>query len=211
MSEPRERELKFKFRSEEAFLLSRAAAALGKRLRVDFLENHYFDTADGTLVSRRVMLRIRRVGHPTLDLKSHFVLGLKIGGEPRPGFFHSLELEERISTAAAGRVLAAPEEIYLLDVLPVRALCDRFEPLRLEALGCLRTERITKDADGRRLEFDRLIFPDDSASFELEIETDEPELVEGWLRGVLVDLGIEVEPQRLTKLEQFVSWKKGRL
>ena len=35
MSEPRERELKFRFRSEEAFLRSRAAPGLGKLLSAD--------------------------------------------------------------------------------------------------------------------------------------------------------------------------------
>lgn len=201
MSEPRERELRFRFRSEEAFLKSRACPALGKRLSADILENHYFDTADGTLVRRRMMLRIRRAGHCTL--------GLKIGAEPRPGLFDSVELEERISPETARRILEAPEAIYLLDAAPVRALRERFEPLPLEALGCLRTERITKDSDGKRLEFDRLIFPDHSEAFELEIETDDPEGVERWLRGVLDGLGIDVEPQRRTKLEQFVAWKRG--
>lgn len=201
MSEPRERELKYRFPGREEFARAVRDRRLGELSRVDSLENHYFDTAEGFLVGRRVMLRLRRAD-------GRFILGLKIGTEARPGFFDSMELEQTIPPGAARRILAGPSEMYLLDAAPVRALAERFGVLELVSLGAVDVERTTKDEGRHRLEFDRLVFPDGSESFELEIETDQPEAVETWLRGVLVDLRIPLEPQRLTKLEQFVAWRR---
>lgn len=168
---------------------------------MDRLENHYLDTADGVLVSQRVLLRIRRA--------DRYILGLKIGAEPRPGFFDSIEIETEIAPEVARRVLAKPGEVYRLDAPPIAALRERFEVLPLEALGCLTVERTTKSISGRWLEFDRLVFPDGSERFELEIETHRPKTDARWLRETLEDLGVPVEPQRRTKLEQFVEWRRG--
>ena len=104
MTEPRERELKFRFRCREGFLRAAESARLGLPLRVDHLENHYFDTEDHRLVSSRVMLRLRA--------GESFVLGLKVGSEPRPGYFDSLELETELSREVATKLLREPPAIY---------------------------------------------------------------------------------------------------
>ena len=164
MTEPRERELKFRFRDHAEFLSALEGPGLGEFVRVDALENHYFDTADGRLVGNRIMVRIRAAA-------DRFILGVKIGGEPRPGFFDSVELEETISRETARRIFERPEDIYSLDLPPVRALRERFDVLPLVSLGCLEVERSVRQADPHRLEFDRLTFPDGTGSFELDRRT----------------------------------------
>ena len=198
MSPPRERELKLSFESRVDFERALASRELGETHGVVQLTNWYFDTPDGQLRGQRVMLRLRDAGV--------FVLGMKVGREVHPGYFDSIEIEDEIAASVGREVLASPEAIYSVDSPVSGALRQRCGVVPLEVIGCLRTERTKKVHGEVRLEFDRIVFPDGTEAFELEVETSNVAVVEHWVRNALAELQIQVEPQRRTKMERLIDW-----
>ena len=82
----------------------------------------------------------------------------------------------------------------------------------LESLGALRNERCRRRLGELNLEIDRLVFPDGTERYELEVELGNLPAAEAeWQVGDLLGrLGVRCEPGRATKLEQFLEWA-GRL
>jgi uncharacterized protein YjbK len=199
----REVELKLRIPRREDFLSLRDDPRWGTRREPERQVNHYFDTPDGRLVRSRVLLRVREEG-------GRCVLTLKCGSEVRPGLFDSLEIEEEIESAALEAALRRPAT--LLD-LPLNAIDElkrhhgRPSLIALIAAGRLENERVKRETGDVVLDVDRIIFPDGSEAYELEIETDDPPHAEAWILATLAPCGIILEPQRLTKLEQLLQWR----
>ena len=202
MSEPREQELKLSFASEGDFERALNAVELGERKSADRLTNWYFDTVDGELRQQRIMLRLRSA--------SQFILGIKVGREVSPGYFDSLEIEETIPADVAREILTQPSRIRTVDGEVAHELERRCPDAVLVTVGELITERTRKMHNDVLIEFDRIVFPDTTEAYELEIETTQVAVVERWIRRGLRELGIQVGPQRRTKMERLVAWLEGR-
>jgi uncharacterized protein YjbK len=205
MTTHRERELKYRLASAGDYERLLALPAEGAESAPERQVNHYFDTADLTLARRRSMLRLRDGG-------GTFCLTLKCGGEAAPGLFDSQEFEAELSCDDGETAGVRPAFLLTLDLLPVRELRRRFGDLRLERLGSLRNERCRRRAGDLGLEIDRLVFPDGSERYELEVELGDLPAAEAerHLGDLLGRFGVRCEPGRATKLEQFLEWA-GRL
>lgn len=199
---PREQELKLSFASQRDFEFALAAELLGERQSTHRLTNWYFDTPDGQLCGQRIMLRLRAA--------PGFILGLKVGREVRAGYFDSLEIEQEIAAPLAQEILAQPSRVHRINSEVVRELQRRCGVLPLVSVGELHTERTKKLCGDVLLEFDRIVFPDGSEAFELEVETADVAVVERWVQQALTSLGVEVQPQRRTKMERLIQWLEGR-
>jgi uncharacterized protein YjbK len=163
--------------------------------------NYYFDTSDLKLTRSRTLLRIRKAGE--------CVLTLKCGKEVRPGFFDALELESRIPSASLAALVEEPQAILELAFPAIDELKRRFGKLEISLLGTLHNERVQRTIDGLVLEVDRVAFPDGSELYELEIETDEISRAEAWVERRLLSRGLCLRPQRFTKLEELLSWRRA--
>lgn len=201
MSGPRERELKLRIASLDAFLDLRDGTRWGTRSTPQRQVNHYFDTGDLLLARRRILLRIREA--------AGCVLTLKCGREVSPGSFDSLELERDVDRAVLARALADPATILDLGIAPVGELLRRVGRIPLVVAGTLVNERVRRGVGGWTLEVDRVTFPDGTESFEVEIETEDVERLELWVERELLGRGICVGPQRRTKLEQLIGWRSA--
>lgn len=196
MTSSRERELKFEIVRREDYLELRDGAAWGTRAEPQMQINHYFDTRDDALLRSRTLLRIREAG-------SRRVLTLKCGVEVRPGFFDSLELESAVSEEELSQALQRPEAMLDWNHGAIGELKKRLGRPALRVSGRLVNERVRRRVALEQLEVDRLTFPDGSEAYELEIETDDVERTEAWLRQAILPRGILLEPQRLTKMERL--------
>jgi uncharacterized protein YjbK len=194
MKAEREVELKFKIASREDFLDLRDSPRWGSRGSEERQVNHYFDTVDLLLVKSGAMLRIREEGDCTLTLKC--------GREVSPGLFDSREIESPVGLKILKAAVEEPRSLLELALDPIRELEARFGLPPLVFVGALVNERVRREHCGFHLDVDRLVFPDRSEEYELEIETHEPDRVMEWVS----QLGLWLEPQRLTKLERLLRW-----
>lgn len=194
MKAEREVELKFKIASRGDFLDLRDSPQWGKRGTEKGQVNHYFDTVDLRLVKAGALLRIREEGDCTLTLKC--------GREVSPGLFDSREIDSPIGWRILKAAMEEPRSLLDLPLDPIHELKERFGLPPLIFVGTLTNERVRRDHGGFRLEVDRLIFPDRSEEYELEIETHDT----GGAMELVSRLGLRLEPQRLTKLERLLRW-----
>ena len=125
-----------------------------------------------------------------------------------PGFYDSLELEEALEDETFRAISSDPGSLLDLPVKAMEELRLRFGRPPLERIGLLANERVRREVDGWTLDVDRILFPDGSESYELEIETDRAELARRWVDAEIRGRGLRLEPQRLTKLEQLLE--RGR-
>jgi len=199
----REKELKFLIASREDFRRLRDDPAWGTRSEPERQVNHYFDSSDRRLVRARVLLRLREEG-------IRVVLTLKCGTEVRPGFFDSLEIEEEVDPGVLARALEEPESLVDLPLAAIAELQRRFGRPPLVVAGTLVNERVRRETgvgpSNLVLEVDRLLFPDGSEAYELEIETSDPPRAEAWVHDTIIAAGVRLEPQRMTKMERFLEW-----
>ncbi|HVR74116.1 MAG TPA: CYTH domain-containing protein [Planctomycetota bacterium] len=214
MSEGRERELKFRIPGREDWLSLREDPGRGEKGTVRRQVNHYFDAPDGRLIRARAMLRLRReTDTDAATERPRAILTFKQGAEERPGLFDSREVEEEIGDAAAADLLERPESMLGLETRPVAELVRRFGRLPLVLLGSLENERVERRSGAFVLEVDRLVFPDGTEAYELEIEVEsiEAERLAHAAVARLREEGLVLEPERLTKLERLLDWRSRRL
>jgi uncharacterized protein YjbK len=191
----REDEIKFRLAGPED--LRRLLAGLPGPAAVIAQENIYLDTADLGLARRLAMLRIRVAGQ---DAR----LTLKRGTEVEAGYFRSIEVEAALRAEVLAGILADPPTVWRLDLPPVREARSLIGEVPLAVIGKLRNERSAFRAEGFRVEVDRMVFPDGSEEYEVEMETAEPDRARRWLGGELARLGVRAEPGRETKFERLL-------
>ena len=209
MSAGRERELKLRLPSLEAFVCLRDDPAWGSRASTERQVSHYFDTSEHLLALSRALIRIRE--------GATRVLAFKHGEERRPGFFDSVEIEAEVGEEVLAAALAEPRSLLEVGAAPVTELKKRFGVLPLAWTGSLENERARRTIEPGRairgstrplvLEIDRVVFPDGFEEHELEIELDEGDdagAIQAWILEALRARGMAAEPERLTKLERLL-------
>jgi len=205
MSGPRERELKYVFARREDWLRLVDDASLGEPLPTVLQTNHYFDTADLTLVRTGVMLRLREQHEE--GATPRVVATWKSGRDAtaQPGYFDAVEIEATVEPELLDTAIASPSALVRHDCAPARELRDRCGELPLELIGWLRTKRLRRRCPRFVVELDEIEFPDETRSWELEIETDDPDDARAFVQATLERLGAQAEPQRQTKLEVLLD------
>jgi uncharacterized protein YjbK len=192
----RERELKYVLASRGDYdrLL---CLGIGVPLGTEEQENYYFDTPERSLLEQGILLRLRR--------SDRLVLTLKHGGEREraAGYFDALEVEAEAPASLLEAALRRPGVLLELDLPPCAALRERWRGRDLVFAGCLWTTRRRWDVGPFVVEVDRLQFPDASESWELEIETADPETARLWVEREIAARGIRLQPQRRTKREEL--------
>ncbi len=203
MSAPREKELKYRIPDFESYSRLIRAKDLGVVGPPFSQENHYFDSHDLRLLRARAMFRLRRT--------DRLVLGFKLGGETREtaGYFDFLEVEEAVPPETLDAALASPSTLLESSYAPALAVLKRFGRVALDYLGCLLNERRCIEGP-YRLEIDRMQFSDGAESYQVEIETDDPEGASRWVDAEMRDRGIAATPHHKTKLEEFLEHRSAR-
>ena len=198
-----ESEIKYTLPAREDFDRLAGTDGFTGHVRVDLLTNHYFDTQE-LLVSRSMsMLRLRCSTELAL-------LTLKVGSEIETGYFRSLEVEAPLDLTLAQRILRDPKTLDALDLEPLREFRVRFGRLSLLCVGSMENERALYRAGSFLVEVDRMVFPDGTEAYEVEIETEEPDRARAWLEGELRRLGVRAQPSRITKFGRLVEWMRAR-
>jgi len=201
----RETEWKLEIVARDDFLWLRDSPELGARTPPSLQKNHYFDTEAEDLARTRILLRVREEG-------GRFILTLKAGKEVRPGLFDSLEIEEEMTSEEAGRILLRPAALLERSGPVIEELRRRRGDPRLVAAGTLTNERVQRRPEPTlRLDVDRVVFPDGTESYELELETSDPVGAERWLADLVLRHPLRLEPERLTKMERFLRWKEQQM
>tara|TARA_Y100000588_G_C14055208_1_gene839040 strand:+ start:49 stop:675 length:627 start_codon:yes stop_codon:yes gene_type:complete len=199
--EPRELELKYQLAGEGDYrlLLDNCPRVVGRKTAT--FENYYFDSPDHRLAARGGMLRLRYDGELTLCFK--------LGGEKegQPGYFDALEVEANLETSLLKEALKNPDLLGKLKARPVEALWEHFNEMELSWIGELTTVRRYRQIGEFLLELDEVIYGDGGVSFEVEIETRQPEKARRALSSHLAQLGIEGAPQRRSKLQGLLHRK----
>jgi CYTH domain-containing protein len=209
LSAGRERELKLRLPSREAFVRLRDGPGWGTPSAPERQVSHYFDTVGHALALSRALVRIRE--------GASRVLTFKHGEEQLPGFFDSVEIEAEVGEDVLAAALRDPESLLDVPTAPVAELRKRFGRPPLGWTGRLENERVRRSIEPGRatpagtrpliLEIDRVVFPDGLEEHELEVELgegDDPGAVQAWVLESLRAQGIAAEPERLTKLERLL-------
>jgi hypothetical protein len=217
----REREIKLRLPSPEAFMSLRDGAGWGARAAPGLQVSHYFDTAGHDLARSRALLRIRRE-IPTRSSTGDLVLAFKHAEASRPGFFDSVEVEAPVGEPVLAAALEDPSSLLDLSLAPVTELSRRFERPALAWTGRLENERVRRTLEPGRappgwrrpvvLEVDRVVFPGGIEEHELEVELGpgtDARAAEAWLLDELRARGIVAEPEPFTKLERLLRRAAG--
>ena len=195
MPEPRELELKYHFEGREDYLrmIERCAAAAPPGQEAQ--DNYYFDTPSYDLARSQGMLRLRS--------KGIVILGFKKGREQAgsPGYFDVIEVECEISEELFKEALRAPSILYGQALEPMRVLKKHYGELELGLIGQLNTIRRRRALGGYLLEQDEVTYADGGKSYEVEIETEDPEGARRALMDQLESLSVKAAPQHLSKLQ----------
>jgi uncharacterized protein YjbK len=199
-AEAEEREIKLKIPTPE--LYKKLVADLPGPEGVVHQRNHYFDTGDGCLVRRGLMLRVR-------DEDGEIIVTLK-GPAKRHGFASvRTEVEEGLQRDLWEQILHGQGALEHLDAAPLRMLEPILGGRTLKLLGWIdnerRIHRLSSGPLDLTVELDRTRFPDGSEEYELEVEVDRhrQEAAETYLRDILSELGLSWELQSKGKYQRF--------
>ena len=174
-------------------MLERCAGATPPEQEVQ--DNYYFDTPSYDLARSQGMLRLRS--------KGTVILGFKMGGEREgsPGYFDVIEVECEVCEELFKEAIRAPSILNEQALEPMRALKKHYGELKLGLIGQLNTIRRRRVLEGYLLELDEVTYADGGKSYEVEIETKDPEGARRALRGRLESLSVKAAPQHLSKLQ----------
>lgn len=168
---------------------------------VELQKNHYLDTRDLRLAGGMAMIRLR-------TSSGGAILTFKRGSELEAGVFRATEVEAPLEGGTVEEILRDPKNLYALPIPPVEAFRSRFGEPDLLWVGVLVNER-KRFRDGRFLaEVDRMVFPDGSEEYEVEVETEDLPAARTWLLEEFERLRVRARPSRLTKLARLAQWIK---
>ncbi|MBM4370953.1 MAG: CYTH domain-containing protein [Deltaproteobacteria bacterium] len=183
-----ETELKFRLAGEEE--LARLEALLGKPLLLRQLSSHYWIPGSPPHAS----LRLREVdGAAELTVK-------RGGAPPVDGLHVREEVSERIDAGLAVALLCGEVSPAELPLVHRTGLAAPFHDA-----GRLLTERRTFRAGILPVETDRVLFPDGSRDWEVEVEAPEAAALRGALLELARRAGVALVPSRDTKLQRLLA------
>lgn len=147
--------------------------------------NQYFDTQSGELQSQKIMLRARFEGGRT-------ILTVKESATRKGALFSCRETEKEVE-----------QESWKAE------LQNFVQPLELQAplvlVGEMKNLRTAFSWNGLELLLDRTQVTQDRVDFELECETDKPDLANEILLNLFKELGIPVVEQKQSKYRRFLE------
>ena len=199
-AEAEEREIKLKIPTLE--LYQKLAVALPGTEGVVHQRNHYFDTGDGCLVRRGLMLRVR-------DEDGEINVTLKGPAKCHGSAWVRTEVEEGLERDLWEQILGGQRALEHVDVAPLRMLEPILGGRTLKLLGWVdnerRIHRLSSGPLDLTVELDRTRFPDGSEEYELEVEEDRhrQEAAETCLREMMSELGLSWELQSKGKYQRF--------
>lgn len=165
-------------------------------------ENYFFDSPDGALRSRRVVLRVR-----IYDETKKGLITIKGKQDLVGGVGRASEQEVEVDAAAAREYLSAPSRMLAEVPLVQRLLASPETGLGVESLtplGGFRNLRVEIAWEGHVIELDRTDF-DWGTVHELELETETPEIVKPKLEALLAGLGVAFSDAKCSKFANFVN------
>ena len=178
-------------------------AHFGGEAKIAVQENYYFYPQNREIGNINEMLRLRREG-------GSVIATYKRGRSARDGAFVADEFEETLSSAEFAEVISGRRNLSAFDIAPVREAKRDFGSVNFALLGRVENERTkVRMPSGDVLELDRTSFPDGSADYELEVETDDAEVMRGYLLDVFRRLDIDAVAQTKTKFERFMERRKN--
>lgn len=165
-------------------------------------ENYFFDSPDGALRARRIVLRVR-----IYDETKKGLITIKGKQDLVGGVGRASEREVEVDARSARAYLAEPSRM-LAEVPLVRELLAAPAPglgvTALAPLGGFRNLRVELAWEGHVIELDETAF-DWGTVHELELETEVPEIVKPKLEAFLSGLGIKFEDAKCSKFANFVN------
>ena len=189
-----ERELKFLLSASDYEALRSFAGPSATQLEQ---HNHYFDSRERVLRDHAgASLRIRGEGPPWA-----WELTLKVGTRVDQGYFEAHEWNEALAEDQA-HALVEGGAAWPWESEPLRHFERLFGQRQLVRLGSVENVRIRVPLFGDEVaELDKTRFPDGSVDYELEIETEDPRAV----RGFLSERGWDFPNQSKTKFRRFLE------
>lgn len=192
MSSQLEQEIKYWMAGPDEF--ATVLNFLGPAQGVLLQRNHYFSDRQGQ-PSPDWVLRLR-------DQDGQHELTLKLGRSQRAGYFESLEVSCEVEPELAGLILQGEWPESLRNSAPMQRLRQEFGLDRPTLLGSLVNRRHPcPQSAGWVAELDITQFPNGQVDYELEIETDQLELVQAQLQPLA---GL-LNPQTKTKYRRFLE------
>ncbi|GIL60526.1 hypothetical protein Vafri_15074 [Volvox africanus] len=192
-------EVEIKIRLPDRAAYDKVTAALEQGRTASYAQaNYFFDGPNRELNSRRVVLRLRTYNgdeKATITLKGKQILENGIG--------RASEVEEDVDSTAAPRYLAEPNS--MLQELPlIRTTAEKFGLESLVSLGGFRNQRVCYTWEGHVLELDETAF-DHGTLYEIECETDHPEILRDRLESFLSSLGVSYSYSQTSKFANFIN------
>ncbi|GLI68132.1 hypothetical protein VaNZ11_012451 [Volvox africanus] len=192
-------EIEIKIRLPDRAAYDKVAAALEQGRTASYAQaNYFFDGPNRELNSRRVVLRLRTYNgdeKATITLKGKQILENGIG--------RASEVEEGVDSTAAPRYLAEPTS--MLQELPlIKTTAEKFGLESLVSLGGFRNQRVCYTWEGHVLELDETAF-DHGTLYEIECETNHPEILRDRLESFLSSLGVSYSYSQTSKFANFIN------
>ncbi|GIL90756.1 hypothetical protein Vretimale_16842 [Volvox reticuliferus] len=192
-------EVEIKIRLPDRAAYDKVATALGEGRTASYAQaNYFFDGPNRELNSRRVVLRLRTYNgdeKATITLKGKQILENGIG--------RASEVEEDIDPAVAARYLVEPNSM-LREVPLIRTTAEKFGLASLVSLGGFQNQRVCYTWEGHVLELDETAF-DHGTLYEIECETDHPEMLRDSLESFLASLGVSYSYSQTSKFANFIN------
>jgi len=192
-------EVEVKIRLPDRSAYEKVAKKLAAGLRVTHeQENFFFDGPGNELNSKRTVLRLRFYDtdkKALVTIKGEQVLKDGIGTAP--------EVEEYIDPIKARGYLLKPLDFF--DGSPlVKTLAEKSTLPGLVCIGGFRNRRQEYEWEGVVLELDETYF-EHGTLYEIECETDQPEILRDKLEALLKSEGIEYGYSGVSKFANFIK------
>lgn len=193
-------EVEVKIRLPDKASHDKVAAALAAGHKVTHQqENFFFDGSGGELEAVRAVLRLRFYGG---DKKA--VITVKGKQVLQDGIGRASEVEEVLPDAATARNYLTSPSAMLNDSPLLVQLNPKLGLKDLKCMGGFRNVRQEFSWEGVTLELDETAF-EHGTLYEIEVETDQPELLRDRLQKFLEGQGITYSYSKTSKFANFIN------
>ncbi|GAX78679.1 hypothetical protein CEUSTIGMA_g6117.t1 [Chlamydomonas eustigma] len=192
-------EVEVKIRLPDRVAYDKVALKLAAGLRVTHeQENYFFDGPGNELNSKRTVLRLR-----FYDTDKKAVVTIKGEQVLKDGIGTAPEVEESVDPVLARGYLSNPLDMLVGSPL-VKTLAEKSALPGLVCIGGFRNRRQEYEWEGVVLELDETYF-EHGTVYEIECETDQPEMLRDKLETLLKSAGIEYGYSGVSKFANFIK------
>ncbi|GMH33594.1 hypothetical protein BSKO_01428 [Bryopsis sp. KO-2023] len=196
--QPMEIEVKLRLADAEAHSLAGKLFSSG-HVVTHQQENFFFDGGDKELSSRLSVLRVR-----FYDTDKKAVLTLKGKAIVKDGIGKASEVEEDVDPKVARTFVEQPDELLAYESNIMKDIQSKWSVASLKGLGGFRNVRQVFKWEGFTLELDETKY-DFGTLYELECETDQPEMLRDKLEAHLNANGVSFKYSTSTKFAHFIN------